>query len=90
MTQSILDRIIPDGPFSISDLELELVTHHGYTFERATVPRDRVGDLLLGEGLAGRTNFRVDVRPGSRQVYRGKREGLGWGVRVGCGKPPPS
>ena len=41
MTQSIFVQDIPDGPFSFSDLTLERVTHHGYTYERANAPRDR-------------------------------------------------
>ena len=80
MTQSIFVQDIPDGPFSFSDLTLERVTHHGYTYDRAHVPRDRVADLILGEEIAGRTNFKMDAREGGGEV-------LPWGTRgvaVGC------
>ena len=80
MTRPIFAQNIPDGPFSFSDLECELVTIDGDIFERATVPRDRVGDLVMGEELQGRTNFRMEARKGDREV-------LSWETRVtavGC------
>ena len=88
MTRPIFVQDIPDGPFSFSDLECELVTIDGDIFERATVPRDRVGDLVMGEEIQGSTNFRMEARKGDREVLSWIREWWRWGVHVGCGRPP--
>lgn len=68
MQLSDIYKEIPKGWFSFSRIQVKRVRHHGLDFEQAEVPWERVGDLILGEGIDGKASFKRQPRKGGRKV----------------------
>ena len=68
MQLSGLYQDVPVGWFSFSGIKVRRVRHHGLDFEQAVVAWERIGDLIHGEEIEGRTNFRKNPRKSSRKV----------------------
>ena len=80
MQLSELYQDVPDGWFSFSRIKVKRVRHHGLDFEQAVVAWERIGDLICGEGIDGKTSFKRQPRKGGRKV----RLRSAWEFRRGC------